>query len=163
MQKKEYIEQMKTEVFEHITKNLECPSTRTYYPYKKRIAANYSFLKREKNNILNDKKNKDEYSLVKYFKELDSITNLINENERIYLKIQNMSNEELTQIVISTDKESKKIISKIKRVSKKDATTKEELTKKSNELKRLSAIAKLYEQRLTCLRKYIDTENKKIR
>ena len=158
MQKKEYIEQMKTEVFEHITKNLECPSTRTYYPYKKRIAANYSFLKREKNNILKDKKNKDEYSLVKYFKELDSITNLINENERLYTKIQNMSNEEITQIVIDTDKESKKIISKIKRVNKKDATTKEELIKKSHELKRLSAMAKLYEQRLTFLKNYINRE-----
>ena len=48
MIKKDYIENMKKEVFDHITTYFECPKSNDYYPYKRRIAANYMFLKREK-------------------------------------------------------------------------------------------------------------------
>ena len=160
MLEKETIEKMKKEVFNHISTCLERPSLQDYYPYKRRIAGNYNYLKREKDKVLKDKKVKDEYSLVKYFKDIDSILSISDENKKIY---SNISSLELTDILINSEKESKKVISKIKRVSKKETVTKEELTKKSHELKRLSAIAKLYERRLTFLKNYIDIENKKTR
>ena len=165
MIKKDYIEKMKKEVFDYITSCLECPDPQDYYPYKRKVAASYAFLKREKNEVLSDKKNSDEFELIKFFKDIDKIISLSEENKKLYSIVSrnDLSKEDNVEMISITSKENKKILNKIKRVSKKSEETVKELNNKSKELKLLGAINKLYERRIKILEMTLNLDNKKIK
>ena len=114
---------------------------------------------------MSDKKNKDEFELVKFFKDMNSITSLSEENKKLYSRInrQELKEEDITEMIAITSKENKKILAKIKRVSKKSEDTLLELNNKSKELKVLNAINKVYERRIKILERAIQLDNKKIK
>ena len=159
MLRTEEIEKMKRDLFEYVITYFECPSPKDYYPYKRRIAAIYSLLLREKNKVLREKCD-DKYSLIKFFKEIDKIISLNEESKKLYLKInrKELSKEEIIELIELTKKENKNIMSRIRRRTKISDDNVNSLKKKNDEIKVLNAMKKLNERKITNLENALKKE-----